>query len=271
MNSGSPIFVGGAPRSGTTLVRAILDSHPNIACGPELRISNTIAKLWRQTRELTGSTLYSYYRLSDEDLRQGFADLLWSHLKPYQINSGKPRIAEKTPSNVLQFAELHTLFPESPLIHVIRDGRDVVSSLLTMDWIDNRTGEMFDFVQDVNAASSLWVESIKSGCSMKDVKSAQGLYFEIRYEDIVHAPRKTLEGLFEFLKEPWDEQVLDFYKNKRNGLGVNETSAEQIGMPLYATSVGRWLDELDERNLAYALGLMKPVLDELGYREGSNW
>ncbi len=266
-----PIFVGGAPRSGTTLIRAILDSHPNIACGPELRVSSTIARLWSQTNTHIGPTLRSAYHLSEEGLKLRFSGFLASFLEEAHKASGKRRIAEKTPANVLQFSQLHQLFPQSPLIHIVRDGRDVISSLQTMDWRDRRTGLPFDYVTDPRAAARLWVDSVTSGREMKDVASADGLYFEIFYEELIEHPREVLQGLFDFLGEPWANDVMHFHANPRNTAGMNESSAAQITSPLYTSSVGRWLDALDEDMLPEVMAILTPALDRLGYNTGTNW
>lgn len=270
MESVNPIFVGGAPRSGTTLIRAILDSHPNIACGPELRVSSTIARLWSETNTHIGPILRSGYHLSEEDLRLRFSGFLASFLQNAHKASGKKRIAEKTPANVLQFNELHQLFPESPLIHIVRDGRDVISSLQTMDWKDRKTGLPFDFVTDPGAAADLWVESVNRGRAMKEDASANGLYFEIFYEELIEDPRRVLASLFDFLGEPWSNDVMQFHRNPRNSAGMNESSAAQISRQLYTSSVGRWIDTLDEDRMPEIMEIISPSLNMLGYSTGSN-
>jgi hypothetical protein len=133
MNTKPPIFIGGAGRSGTTLLRVILDSHPNIACGPELKITPFIASYWYdfQTRY---SQILKEYLIGENEINEIFSRMIISLLERYRIDQGKIRIAEKTPHNVTIFSHLHKIFPESPLVHVVRDGRDVISSLLTMDW-----------------------------------------------------------------------------------------------------------------------------------------
>lgn len=270
MENFHPIFVGGAPRSGTTLMRAILDSHPNIACGPELRVSSTIAKLWDETNTHIGPALSSAWHVTEEDLKRHFSVFLASFLKHAHKASGKKRIAEKTPANVLQFPQLHQLFPKSPLIHIIRDGRDVVSSLQTMDWQDRKTGKPFDFVTDPKAAARLWVESVAKGRQMKDEASAEGLYHEIFYEELIENPRDVLEALFDFLGEPWSNDVLRFHTNPGNLAGMNESSAPQITLELYTTSMGRWLDDLGEGELPGIMNIIASSLELLGYSAGTN-
>ena len=60
-------------------------------------------------------------------------DFIVNLLEPLRRSAGKPRVAEKTPNNVFYFSHLHRIFPDSTFIHMVRDGRDVVSSLLTMN------------------------------------------------------------------------------------------------------------------------------------------
>ena len=122
----TPIFIGGAGRSGTTLLRVLLDTHPRIACGPELKVIPMVAGMWQQFQQPLYPILERYH-LSHASINDIFATMLRSLTGEFVARSGKSRLAEKTPDNVFFFQHLSYMFPGSPFIHVIRDGRDVVA------------------------------------------------------------------------------------------------------------------------------------------------
>lgn len=263
-----PIFIGGMPRSGTTLLRVILDSHPNIACGPELRAIPTLATLSSETRRLMGAMLAEYYCLPSSELDAVFAELVCSFLQPLHERSGKKRIAEKTPANALHFKELARLFPESPLIQIIRDGRDTVSSVLQMDWTEGATGKPMALTKDPRLAAATWAEHIVRA---REARDAGAPYFEIRYEDIIREPKAALAPLFEFLCEPWSDDVLAFHANENIDLGENESSAEQVSRNLYRNSIGRWCRDLTAPAKAAVKEICGGMLIELGYAQDLAW
>jgi hypothetical protein len=266
--SDSPIFVGGAGRSGTTLIRVILDSHPNIACGPELKVTPILTDLWHKFQSAHYPPLKEYL-LTPADINRIFAHMIVSLLEKYREKTGKRRIAEKSPNNVFFFQHLHHIFPESPLIHVIRDGRDVVCSLLTMNWIDPQTGRQVEYTRTARAAAEYWASAVRIGRTAGAQPAISPRYTEVRYEAIVGEPVPTLQRLFAFLGEPWDPAVLQFHEQERDLAG--ESSAEQVSRPLYAASIGRWKADLtaaDKQAVKEAAG---ELLIELGYADNHNW
>ncbi|UCD38051.1 MAG: sulfotransferase [Fidelibacterota bacterium] len=263
-----PIFLGGAGRSGTTLLRVILDSHPNIACGPELKVIPALAKMWYQFHTSFFQTLQSYH-LTRREINHLFANMMLTLFEKYRCSQGKPRIAEKSPNNVFFFQHLHNLFPDSPLIHVIRDGRDVVCSLLTMDWVNAVSGEPFDYTQDVGKAAKYWSDAVRAGRQMLEEESKRDRYTEIRYEDIVINPEETLKKLFTFLVEPWDPIVLKYHEQKRDLAG--ESSASKVSLPLYSSALGRWQRDLKSKDKDAVKAAAGDLLIELGYANDNNW
>lgn len=261
----TPIFIGGVPRSGTTLLRMIVDSHSALACGPEMRLIPQICEMYRAAKQAARDAPGAAWELEGEHVRRGFAEMITDLLEPARLLSGKARIAEKTPANGAWFAELRELFPDAPQIHVIRDGRDVVASLLGLDWRDGRTGEPFDFVRSARAAAAMWARQIGIARDAFATPEANGRVFELRYEAMIERPRETLEPLFALLGEPWEEQVLDFHLNPRAGAGENETSAAQVSRPLYRESVGRWRRDLTPVQLAEVMDEAGETLAALGY------
>ena len=264
----SPIFVGGAPRSGTTLVRATLDCHPSIACGPELRITPTIARLSSETEKYCGTVLSQHYGCKSDDIRLTFRQLMLGILDRYRANSNKRRVAEKTPANALYFRQLRDLFPDSPFVHVLRDGRDVVSSLLNMDWRDS-FGRPLEITQDASAAARAWVAHVEA--ARDAAKTDPDLFHEIRYEDIVCRQRQTLGTLLDFVDEPWSDSELRFFESRSIFSGQQESSAGQVSRPLYTQSIGRWRSTLTARQKRELKHVANDWLVGLGYCSGSNW
>jgi hypothetical protein len=259
-----PIFVGGAPRSGTTLLRVILDSHPNIACGMEIRAIPDIAQLWARCEAEAGPVLAASYGIDNDRFRRMFAELICTFLRPSLAAAGKPRVAEKTPNNLWSFPVLRHLFPDSPLIHVIRDGRDVVASRLAQDW-KKGDSPVAQTARDAAYQASIWVDAMKVGRQMRSDPHLAARYIEIRYEDLVDDVRGSLERLFAFLGEPWSDAVLRHHEIDRQTHGIEEWSADQVTKPIYDSAIGRWRSELTPAQIKAIETVAGADLRELGY------
>jgi hypothetical protein len=244
------IIVGGCPRSGTTLFRRILDRHPGICCGPEM---NVIIPGRFQLGPLSARS-----EIAERDLRamlrssRSQAEFVDRFADRYRAIRGKARWAEKTPLNVLHFGWVLERFPEARLIHLIRDGRDVVCSLAEHPdwrWVDGGWVKELH-PRPVEAYARTWVRD--TGAGMRHRGEAR--YLEVRYEDLVARPRETLRTVFAFIGEPFDEDVL----------APDEMAAPDRG-DIFGSSVGRWRQDLTTGQLERFMGVAQDRLVELGY------
>jgi protein-tyrosine sulfotransferase len=252
------------PRSGTTLLRVILDSHPNIYCGTELRVVHALANLWSAADEpQCARALRKFYDVDTEATRKIFAELIWSFLTPAWLASGKRRIAEKTPSNLLAFKALRQLFPESPLIHIIRDGRDVVASRLERDRAS--VTQHLDAGELAASRAQEWVDAMRLRREIVADSWLASAYLEIRYESLVQSPQPTLERVFAFMGEPFDSRVLAFHLVERNVAGTEEWSADAVRKSIFTSSIGRWRNALSAAELDAVMTVAAKTLAELGY------
>ena len=150
--------------------------------------------------------------------------------------SGSARAAQKTPTNLLHFPTLRRLFPNAYLISIVRDGRDVVSSLLEMTWRDDRTGKPMAVTQSPQIATNLWAASVANDEKMAGDKR----FYSLRYENLVRSPAEEIAKLFAFLGEPTPNLAL-YHDQSFDALeGENETSAARVAEPIDATAIGRW-------------------------------
>jgi protein-tyrosine sulfotransferase len=265
----SPIIIGGCPRSGTTLLRVMLDSHPNIVCGPELKAIHLIAMAFATMHRAFGANLKEHYDISDERLAEIFGDQIRALLDPYRRKSGKSRIAEKTPQNIDVFPFLYHLLPGSPLIHVVRDGRDVVCSLLAQTWDNPLTGSALAYTRDAGKAAEFWVSTMTNAKPLRGRAYAE-VYAEVRYEDLVLRPEPTLRRLLQFIGEPWDAAVLSFDRQPHD-LPATEAGSRDVSRPLHAASIGRWQRDLRARDKAVVKEVAGQTLLELGYCADLDW
>lgn len=198
------LVIAGAPRSGTTWVQRLLASHPKIRTGQE---SNVFS-------QHIGPQLRAWRQLNDPKLRGGLGlgcyfseDEFLSILRSYLEQLLRPMVAnlapgemflEKTPDNALFLPQIFELLPRTRVIHVLRDARDVVSSLTAREaWLSAWAPA------NAKEAASTWVRCVTA------VREAQpgfpaGLFHEIRYEDALRDPVAMLRGAADFLSLDWD-------------------------------------------------------------------
>jgi hypothetical protein len=188
-----PIFVVGCPRSGTTLTRLILDSHPAISAGPESRL------LWglRAIEQNNWSTLTGF-GLELDEWHANVRTLFEAFHRRYAEHQGKTRWADKSPDYALMLDYVDVLYPDAQIVHIVRNPRDVIDA-----W------RRFYGLKSVGRAAKAWVRYVRSAHEFA-VGRGPDRVTEIRYEDLVRDPEPTLRSLFGWLGETWDESVLDF-------------------------------------------------------------
>ncbi|HEX6506035.1 MAG TPA: sulfotransferase, partial [Chloroflexota bacterium] len=126
----SPIFIGGQRRSGTSLLRVLLNRHERIAAGPESKfVQDPSFMAWHDQIATAWATWLEGYEFGRTEVDRAVAALVDNLFTRYQLREGKARWAEKTPTNILRIDYLFRLFPHAQFIHVIRDPRDAYCSI----------------------------------------------------------------------------------------------------------------------------------------------
>ncbi len=270
-STAAPIIVGGCGRSGTTLMRVILDSHKNICCGPESGLFlHGAQKTLNVERLAFGFDLPAGQIGRLQKTSGSLAQFIDQFFSTYSVASGKSRWAEKTPKNVTVIPYIFEHFPSARFIHMIRDGRDTACSLRThprykvVDGQLTPTNIRNPWIECV----SRWVEDVRSGLKWRN----DARYIEIRYEDLVMQPEHELRKLMAFLDEPWDEDMLKFYE--KSGVSRDVTKFPQnpeATEPIYNSSVNKWRTEMTIEESNVFKKRAGDLLVTLGYASDNQW
>ncbi len=248
-----PLFLGGEGRSGTTLLRVMIDAHPAISCGPETHflVDERLRKYHDHFRGTWWRRGEGYgYTLDDmDDLVRDFAR---GWFETYMQRRGKRRWADKTPQTIHALEYMWRLFPTAKFVHVIRDGRDVACSIIPQKWGPN----------DVKSAARRWVDCIWKGVAHR---ANTERYHEVRYEELAPEPEPVLRELMTWIGEDFDPAMLDYHRADADNPTKTESSAEQVAQPLYTSSIGRWRRDLSAREVKQFTKIAGETLEFLGY------
>jgi hypothetical protein len=230
----SPIFIVGCQRSGTTLLRLMLDSHPRISCGPETGLLSDLAVLHGRNTEYLRN-----YGLPDEYWDAKFAQFFDHFKTEYALSNGKTRWADKTGKYALSLDYILRLFPTCQIIHMVRDGRDVVAS----------HHDKWGYWSAIKATVK-WPRYIDAARSA-GAKLGSERYTEVRYEELVREPESTMRTLLTFLQESWDAGVLEHDKKPHDmaehhaDFVARRRAAAEDSSTIYKHRVGAHTRELD--------------------------
>jgi hypothetical protein len=263
----APIVVGGCGRSGTTLLRMMLDSHPRICCGPE-------SSVFRR-RALDPDALADRFGLARPDVRaiHDSAESRPAFIEAFAAlclqASDKARWAEKTPRNISRIGAIFNFFPDVRFVHVLRDGRDVACSLRTHPRHKVVDGKLvpLDTWKPLAGCARRWRDDIE--CSRPWWSDPR--YYTLRYEELVRQPESVLRRLMVFLGEPWDDVMLAHAGGSASrDVTRFAQNPEAIGA-VNASSIGRWERDLDAKDRRIFKRIAGPLLVELGYAADDGW
>ena len=196
------IFVGGAPRSGTTLLQNILDSHPEIIGGPEFVHLPDIIAVRNKLQDSVSKDWITEFT-SSERIDQLTRNYIEAFLLPLLDRHKTKYLSEKTPHNLLIFSELLELFPESHFIQIVRDPRSTISSMLQVG--KHPMSRRMKNYKKTTAATNYLQRFFDAGFDA--VEKAPDRVLTVFYEKLVQDPVTESKCICDFLGLDWSERM----------------------------------------------------------------
>lgn len=262
----APVIIGGCQKSGTTLFSRVLDNHSNLAVCDETWLIEPLARFFsvfyasNKIHKRSGErySLYSRYArrfFTRRDIADQMTRGIDNLMTAFTTRKGKKRWVDETPGNCLWWDVWYELFPQAKFIHIIRDGRDVVSSGLSRGYYSLEGG------------AKTWAKHIvTSREKAKALPDPEGTYFEIKYEDLVLNTENTLRLVTDFIGETFEPKMLEL--PKVSGFVNNWGSEAALSSP-----IGRWKKDpvFTEANKGIFKKIAGDLLTELEYEMEDDW
>jgi hypothetical protein len=241
------VFLVGAQRSGTNWLQRMLATHPDIATLPSetqlFTVGIDVLADRVQHGVLSSTSTATVFMEREEflDAARAFCDAAFAGVAE-RLHPDARRILERSPNHVERLALIGAVYPDSWVIHIVRDGRDVARSLVSQRWGPTT----------IRDAAELWSRCVRSAR-----EAAPGLrrYREVRYEDLLADPAAGMTKLFAFLELDASEQTV--VATLQEG-GVAANTESEVGD-------GKWRSEWGSRELAEFDNVAGDLLVELGY------
>lgn len=284
-----PVIVG-SPRSGTTLLRLMLDAHPELAIPPEtgfLVLGSKFQGTGQSLRENFFRALTNYpeampvwpdFEIPEEAFRVALTEVnpftipdgFRAFYRLYAARFGKPRWGDKTPLYCLELNTIRQLLPEARFIHIIRDGRDAALSLRPM-W--------FSPGWEMETQAAYWRNCVltarRAGLNHPD-------YLEIRYEDLILRTEKTLRRICTHAGLSFDHGMVSYHTRSPERLREHKgrwrpdgslflsqeqrlSQQKRAAEPLDPDRVFAWKREMSAEERAKFQSVAGDLLKELGY------
>lgn len=270
------IFIIGAPRSGTSWLQLMIGAHPNVSTSVELTLYNKYIGPWIDAWK------EEYANIEDDRWTQGLPYLLTKEdlydflrefvVKVYgRVHAANPKtthILDKHPGYSMYVEDINELLPNSKFIHLIRDGRDVVVSMVAA-----RKSMGFGTATVVDSSAE-WKRHVRAA---QKAKKFHDRYLEVRYEDLKSIGLVTLKSVFDFCELPasnqYVEKIITLHQFERMK-ARRQTAAKEVKAKAdhyRKGKVGSWQYELGPIQKYLFHKIAGDLLYELGYADHSWW
>ena len=237
-----PIFILGMPRSGTTLVEQILASHRQVFGAGEIKDLDTVVRSVRVDGVQEAPYPDFVTAFGSQQLRQFGAEYV-KRLRAYSATA--ERITNKMPSSFFYVGLIHLALPNARILHTRRNPIDTCVSCFSKLFTGAQNysyelGELGRYYRKYDELMAHWRRVLPSDAML-----------DVPYEELVGDFEPWARRVIDFCGLPWDDACLAFHETKRP---VRTASASQVRMPIFKSSVGRWVAYKD---------LLEPLIREL--------
>jgi len=272
-----PVIVGGCPRSGTTLLRTMLDSHPELAMPRETRfVLESWQRRWRfgdlrnlENRRTLAHWIFkrngSRYRRLRLDPAEAiarleaapptFGSMLATCFILYAEKFDKPRWGDKRPTYAARMVAIWDLFPNAQFINVVRDPRGCVASMRKLGWYEGQVAPAVEIWQRSLATVDKWRKRL-----------APDQLLEVKYEELVEDPEPVLARIAAWAGLADDagslEQMLQYYERDERR---SQRYHSNVSRPPDPTRTTEWKKVLDEAETAFVEKATKARMRQYGY------
>ncbi len=253
-----PIIIGGCFRSGTTLLRRILDSHSNIHCPPEVKFFRDLYGDYfnDELSHLRFFRTAEQMGLNQNELLKIFGK---SFIKCHELaakKSGKIRWADKVPENVLYLDEWMKLTNgKFYFILLVRNPLDTIASMKEIK---------FPKTLPSNYEAQVEVYKRYTNAGLKFAKSHKDISCIIRYEDLVTNPEKVVRDINIFIGEKYEDSMIKSYKSRKRKSGIEDPKV-MLTNSIHSKSIGRWNNDLSNSEIDYISQKCRKIFKKFNY------
>src|SRR5262245_12832100 len=267
------IVILGMPRSGTTLLRRLLDAHPAICCPPETYLLSAAARFLREEACVGGVSIgvlsgLSFAGIAEQVVVARLRELVFGFLQDICRQRRKKRWAEKTGLNIFHLDQIELLCSDScRFLCLVRHPLDVVCSIKELtDKMEMYVAELHAYIRHhpapLEAFAHAWIEM--QARLRRFVSDHPNDCLTLKYEDLVHNPAGELQRVFDFLGEVADVPAIlsqALHDTEALGLGDWKTYERRA---IHTASVGRWR-HLSPSTLHRLVNILAAEMELAGY------
>ncbi len=249
-----PVFLVGFPRSGTTLLDQILDSHPDV------QVLEEVPVLLPVRHEVEAAPAGYLGRLAeiDERDREKLRRIYWQALEDEGLDLKNKIVINKMPLNIIQSGLIGRVFPDAKIILALRHPADSVLSCFMQDFQLNASMANFLTLEDAahlyDRVMTLW-QQYRALLPLNVV--------EVRYENLIRDIRSEVEPVLDFLGLAWNEAQADPAAHALARGTIRTPSYSQVTQPIYSSSADRW--RRYDKYLAPVLPVLEKHIRYFGY------
>lgn len=260
----------GCPRSGTTLLQSLLSAHPEIASFTESKFFQCLPPAEQSKRRKLGMIshqlkpwLETYFRdyikrpellqyLPKLPFRTLYAQRFFEILSYLASEQGKSIILEKTPQHIFFLDHIMAHFPQSKIIHLIRNGEDVVASLYEAT---HKYPQYWDGVWEIDKCIDWWNQAVETSQKYENHPN----HLLISYEELLKKPEKILQNTCEFIGVSYAPEMIQNYANASQSL-ILEAAGRSVNCAQIKTSNSNKFEQMfTEEQQQYIISSLKKI------------
>lgn len=276
------LFIGGCPRSGTSLLQAIFNSHNRCCSPPEtlflrdyvLNPSDSFRKNYKD-REFLIETFNNNSKLNRlgipaEEIIEKSEYESGGYIKPLNIykrylevyvqREKKDILVEGTPSNILHLYQIKKIYPDSYILHLIRDPRDTILSLLKAEFSSKFSSDIYDYAY-------LYKISYLKGTQVAS-KKFKDRYFKVLYEDVLTNTKDELIRICKLAGIKFEEQMLEYTENASDVYSKEEEQWKgNVKKDILKNNFNKWKKEMQKEDVILIELICNKIFKSLPYKK----